>query len=110
MITIIVFHVMAVTPPPKTVDLAIIGSGSHALTLVTHLLQKRQRMRSKIAVFDPSGRWLSHWKQQFAALEIPHLRSPAVHHPDPNPFALPEPLSPQTLLPNQQFPMMTTSS
>ncbi|MDJ0734041.1 MAG: FAD/NAD(P)-binding protein [Nostocaceae cyanobacterium] len=70
------------------VDLAIIGAGPHALTLVTHLLQKRQKIRSKIAVFDPSGRWLSQWKQQFAALEIPHLRSPAVHHPDPNPFAL----------------------
>jgi len=28
------------------------------------------------------------WQQQFAALEIPHLRSPAVHHPDPNPYAL----------------------
>ena len=70
------------------VDLAIIGAGSHALTLVTHLLQKRQKIRSKIAVFDPSGRWLSQWKHQFAALGIPHLGSPAVHHPDPNPFAL----------------------
>ncbi|MDJ0617196.1 MAG: FAD/NAD(P)-binding protein [Calothrix sp. MO_192.B10] len=70
------------------VDLAIIGAGPQALTLVTHLLQKRQKIRSKIAVFDPSGRWLSQWKQQFAALGIPHLRSPAVHHPDPNPFAL----------------------
>ena len=70
------------------VDLAIIGAGPHALTLVTHLLQKRQKIRSKIAVFDPGGRWLSQWKQQFAALGIPHLRSPAVHHPDPNPFAL----------------------
>ncbi|MDJ0799949.1 MAG: FAD/NAD(P)-binding protein [Calothrix sp. MO_167.B12] len=70
------------------VDLAIIGAGPQALTLVTHLLQKRQKIRSKIAVFDPSGRWLSQWEQQFAALGIPHLRSPAVHHPDPNPFAL----------------------
>ncbi|MFQ3617570.1 MAG: FAD-dependent oxidoreductase, partial [Cyanobacteriota bacterium] len=25
---------------------------------------------------------------QFTALEIPHLRSPAVHHPDPDPYAL----------------------
>ena len=60
----------------------------HALTLVTHLLQKRQKIRSKIAVFDPSGRWMSGWEHQFAALEIPHLRSPAVHHPEPSPFAL----------------------
>jgi cation diffusion facilitator CzcD-associated flavoprotein CzcO len=72
----------------KNIDLAIVGAGPHALTLVTHLLQKRQSIRGRFSVFDPSGKWMSRWQQQFAALEIPHLRSPAVHHPDPNPFAL----------------------
>ncbi len=76
------------TTIPATIDLAIIGAGPHALTLTTHLLQKRQRIRGKFLVFDPSGRWMSQWEHQFKALEIPHLRSPAVHHPDPNPFAL----------------------
>jgi cation diffusion facilitator CzcD-associated flavoprotein CzcO len=76
------------TSLPAQIDLAIIGAGPHALTLTTHLLQKRQAMRGKFWVFDPSGRWMSRWQQQFASLEIPHLRSPAVHHPDPNPFAL----------------------
>lgn len=70
------------------IDLAIVGAGPHALTLVAHLLQKRQSVQDKFTVFDPSGQWLSQWKQQFAALEIPHLRSPAVHHPHPNPFTL----------------------
>ncbi|WP_026732574.1 FAD-dependent oxidoreductase [Fischerella sp. PCC 9605] len=81
---------MLSTPPslPTKTDLAIIGAGPHALTLVTHLLQKRQNMRGKIVVFDKGDRWMSQWQHQFAALEIPHLRSPAVHHPDPNPFAL----------------------
>ncbi|MBH8551825.1 SidA/IucD/PvdA family monooxygenase [Nostocaceae cyanobacterium CENA357] len=73
---------------PAKIDLAIIGAGPHALTLTTHLLQKRQRIRGKFLVFDPSGRWMSQWEHQFKALEIPSLRSPAVHHPDPNPFAL----------------------
>ncbi|MBO3457416.1 lysine N(6)-hydroxylase/L-ornithine N(5)-oxygenase family protein [Aetokthonos hydrillicola Thurmond2011] len=72
----------------KKIDLAIVGAGPHALTLITHLLQKRQSMRTRFSVFDSSGMWMSRWKRQFAALEIPHLRSPAVHHPDPNPFAL----------------------
>jgi hypothetical protein len=72
----------------KRIDLAIVGAGPHALTLTTHLLQKRQSIRGRFSVFDPGGVWMSRWKQQFAALEIPHLRSPAVHHPDPNPFAL----------------------
>lgn len=70
------------------IDLAIVGGGPHALTLVTHLLQKRPGMRNRFVVFDPNRRWLSQWQQQFAALEIPHLRSPAVHHPDPDPYAL----------------------
>ena len=75
-------------PLPTKIGLAVIGAGPHALTLVTHLLQKRQTMQGKFLVFDPSGRWMSRPYQQFAALEIPHLRSPAVHHPDPNHFAL----------------------
>jgi cation diffusion facilitator CzcD-associated flavoprotein CzcO len=73
---------------PCHIHLAIIGAGPHALTLVTHLLQKRKTMRGRLLVFDPSGSWMSRWHHQFTALEIPHLRSPAVHHPDPNPYAL----------------------
>lgn len=73
---------------PTDLDLAIVGAGPHALTLVTHLLQKKKSMRGRFIVFDPSGVWMSQWNHQFAALEIPHLRSPAVHHPDPNSHAL----------------------
>jgi hypothetical protein len=80
-------HSLSISPPDYT-DIAIIGAGPHALTLVTHLLQKRQTIRDRFLVLDPSGTWMQHWHQQFAALEIPHLRSPAVHHPDPNPGAL----------------------
>ncbi|BAZ10807.1 hypothetical protein NIES4071_26310 [Calothrix sp. NIES-4071] len=71
---------MELAPPhlPSKTSLAIIGAGPHALTLVTHLLQKRAKMRSKFVVLDPSGKRMSRWRQQFAALEIPHLRSPAV--------------------------------
>jgi cation diffusion facilitator CzcD-associated flavoprotein CzcO len=77
----------AVTLPPQ-IDIAIIGGGPHALTLVTHLLQKRKTMRGRFLVFDPSGTWMQQWNHQFAAQQIPHLRSPAVHHPDPDPHAL----------------------
>ena len=31
---------------------------------------------------------LSQWQRQFAAQQIPYLRSPAVHHPDSNPHQL----------------------
>lgn len=73
---------------PDFIDLAIVGAGPHALTLVAHLLQKKKSMRGRFLVFDPSGTWMSQWNHQFAAFEISHLRSPAVHHPDPDPHAL----------------------
>ncbi|MGB5962486.1 MAG: FAD/NAD(P)-binding protein [Coleofasciculaceae cyanobacterium] len=73
---------------PSKIDIAIIGAGPQALTLVTHLLQKRQKLRQRFLVLDSSGTWMKRWQQQFEALEIEHLRSPAVHHTHPNPFAL----------------------
>lgn len=79
---------LAVPPLPNSVDIAIVGADPQALTLVTHLLQKNKSMRNRFVVLDPAGDWLRQWQHQFAAYEIPHLRSPAVHHPDPNPHAL----------------------
>ncbi|NEO30042.1 MAG: lysine N(6)-hydroxylase/L-ornithine N(5)-oxygenase family protein [Symploca sp. SIO3C6] len=73
---------------PNYIDLAIVGAGVQALTLTTHLLQKSAKHYHKFLVFDPSRTWLSQWQQQFAAQQIPYLRSPAVHHPDPNPHQL----------------------
>lgn len=73
---------------PNYIDTAIIGAGPHSLTLVAHLLQKSKKFYNKFLVFDPSGDWLSQWTQQFNAFQIPHLRSPVVHHPESNAFAL----------------------
>ncbi len=73
---------------PNYIDLAIIGAGVQALTLTTHLLQKSTKHYRKFLVFDPSQTWMGQWQQQFAAQQIPYLRSPAVHHPDPNPHQL----------------------
>ncbi len=70
---------------PRQIDLALIGAGPHALSWTAHILKKRKSIRDKILAFDPSGEWLTQWRRQFAALEIGHLRSPAVHHRDPNP-------------------------
>ena len=73
---------------PKYIDLAIIGAGVQALTLTTHLLQKSIKHYNRFLVFDPSQTWMRQWQRQFAAQQIPYLRSPAVHHPDPNPHQL----------------------
>ncbi|MDJ0714511.1 MAG: FAD/NAD(P)-binding protein [Prochloraceae cyanobacterium] len=73
---------------PQYIDLVIIGAGVQALTLTTHLLQKSSKHYSKFIVIDSDGAWMKQWHHQFAAQQIPHLRSPAVHHPDPNPYEL----------------------
>jgi cation diffusion facilitator CzcD-associated flavoprotein CzcO len=52
------------------IDIAVIGAGPQALTLVTHVLQKKAKLRDRIQVFDPSGTWMTQWQQQFAAQEI----------------------------------------
>lgn len=73
---------------PESIDIAIVGAGPQALTLATHLIQKKKSMRERFVAIDPAGAWMQQWHHQFAAMDIPHLRSPAVHHPDPNPHAL----------------------
>jgi cation diffusion facilitator CzcD-associated flavoprotein CzcO len=73
---------------PNYIDIAIIGAGVQALTLTTHLLRKSAKHDNKFLVFDPHGTWLNRWQQQFEAQQISYLRSPAVHHPDPNPYEL----------------------
>ncbi|MBP0021444.1 MAG: SidA/IucD/PvdA family monooxygenase [Cyanobacteria bacterium SBLK] len=94
---------------PQHLDLAIVGAGPQALTLVTHLLQKRSKWRHRLRVFDGSGIWLSRWRSQMQAQEIEHLRSPAVHHPDPDPYALRRfaEFRPQELFPPYDLPGTT---
>lgn len=69
-------------------ELVIVGGGPQALTLCALLLQKRPRLRRHLRVLDPSGRWLQRWQAQMQRGGIPTLRSPAPHHPHPNPGAL----------------------
>ena len=42
----------------------------------------------RVEVLDPAGEWLRTWDRQLAAQDVPHLRSPATHHPHPYPYAL----------------------
>ena len=67
-------------------DVCILGGGPHGLTAAVHLHQAAPNTR--IVAIDPSGQWLSTWRQQFACAEIPTLRSPIVHHPAPASMAL----------------------
>lgn len=68
------------------VDILIGGAGPHGLTLAAHL-RFADPTRS-IMVVDPAGCWLGRWRDRFRRFSIDRLRSPSVHHPDPDPFAL----------------------
>ena len=67
---LILQRVMPSGLPTDSIDIAIIGGGPHALTLVTHVLEKRKQLRDRIRVFDSSGAWITQWQRQFAAYEI----------------------------------------
>jgi cation diffusion facilitator CzcD-associated flavoprotein CzcO len=64
----------------------VVGAGPAALSLATALTCRRVPV--ELEVIDPSGTWMAAWNRRFAAQDIRHLRSPSVHHPHPDPFAL----------------------
>ncbi len=69
-----------------TTDTCIAGAGPHGLAAALHL--KEARPSADITVIDHSNEWLTTWNRQFKYSEINTLRSPIVHHPSPNPYAL----------------------
>src|SRR6056297_1217946 len=77
-------------PPPSstTTDapIVIVGAGPAGLACATALACHDHNQHLRIV--DPSAAWLSDWRRRFAQQAIPTLRSPAVHHPHPDPFAL----------------------
>lgn len=71
------------------VRVAVVGAGPHALTIAVHLACADPTLSGgDLVVLDPSGTWMTAWRDRFARLGISHLRSPAVHQPHPDPWAL----------------------
>lgn len=69
-------------------DICIIGAGPHGLAAAVHLRQADPNLT--ITTIDRRPSWLTTWSEQFARAEIKTLRSPAIHHPAPDPYALPD--------------------
>lgn len=79
--------------PPRSVtriETAIVGAGPAALAVALQMAARLPGSTDpdRLRVIDPTGRWLASWGHQLLSQRISHLRSPAVHHPDPRPFAL----------------------
>ena len=70
---------------PLRPGVLVVGAGPAGLA-ATLALQCHTRQRP--VVVDPAGRWLAAWHRRFAFQDIEVLRSPGVHHPHPDPFAL----------------------
>ena len=45
-------------------------------------LKKLRKSMDRFAVVDENGKWMERWRNQFKALEISHLRSHEMMHPD----------------------------
>jgi hypothetical protein len=69
------------------VRVIIVGGGPHALA-VSCWLTDAGVAPGDLVVIDPSGRFMTSWNASFKAQGIDRLRSPMVHHPHPDPFAL----------------------
>jgi hypothetical protein len=67
-------------------SVTIVGAGPGGLACALAL--RCHDPSIELTVLDPAGSWLHAWRRRFAQQDIPHLRSPAVHHPHPDPFAL----------------------
>ena len=70
-------------PDRQQPPIVIAGAGPHGLATAVHLVTAAPCLRDRLVVVDPAGDWLVQWRDQFARLDIAHLRSPAVHHPAP---------------------------
>jgi hypothetical protein len=66
--------------------LLIVGAGPAGLACTLAL--RCHGLDEGLRVVDPTGRWMAAWERRFDAQDIQHLRSPAVHHPHPDPFAM----------------------
>jgi NADPH-dependent 2,4-dienoyl-CoA reductase/sulfur reductase-like enzyme len=84
----------------------IVGAGPAGLSCAVML--RCHGLDGGLQVFDPSGAWLITWRDRFRRQDIPHLRSPAVHHPHPDPFALLGAEGPDGLVPSGGTKLPTT--
>lgn len=73
--------------PVIEIDTLVVGAGPQALTVLARWACDRPATIGGVLVADPSGEWMRAWDRQFDRQRIDVLRSPGVHHPDPDEMA-----------------------
>ncbi|MFV0307731.1 MAG: hypothetical protein ACK5OX_08310 [Desertimonas sp.] len=69
------------------IDTLVVGAGPQALTVLARWARDRPASVNQVVVVDPAGGWMRAWHDQFERQRIEVLRSPGVHHPDPDEMA-----------------------
>ena len=69
-------------------DWVIVGGGIHGVHVAVRLLGEAGVPRSGIRLVDPGKHLLDSWRRCTANTGMQHLRSPAVHHLDVDPWSL----------------------
>ena len=66
----------------------IVGGGIQGITMASFLLKEQKAKVEEIAIIDPHAEPLQNWRRCTSLIDMPYLRSPAVHHLDVHPFSL----------------------
>lgn len=69
-------------------DWLIIGGGPHGVHAAARLLDSGLVSRQGLGILDPEPELLTRWRERASTTGMTHLRSPAVHHLDINPWSL----------------------
>ena len=69
-------------------DWVIIGGGIHGVHIAARLLGEAEVSPEKLRIVDPAEQLLARWKSHTTTTGMSHLRSPAVHHLDLDPWSL----------------------
>jgi hypothetical protein len=71
-----------------TLDWVVVGGGIHGVHLAVRLLDARATVPDRLRIVDPAAGLLERWVSCTGATGMTHLRSPAVHHLDVDPYSL----------------------
>ncbi|MBU48828.1 MAG: hypothetical protein CL920_09040 [Deltaproteobacteria bacterium] len=69
-------------------DWLIVGGGIHGVHIAARLVGEADISPEKLRIVDPGSRLLERWRDCTETTGMSHLRSPAVHHLDLDPWSL----------------------
>lgn len=72
----------------EALDWLIVGGGIHGVHIAARLLGEADVSPDRLRIVDPGDQLLERWRTCTATTGMTHLRSPAVHHLDLEPWSL----------------------